>query len=409
MDTQYHEELIGAYLDGELTGDELRTVERLLAESEEARQLLDELRSLQSGLRSLPKHSLGEEFSQAVLRRTERAVLSGRDADQDPAGSSKPESANAPSPFAARDAADRSAALKRRVTWSVLAVAAAVLIMIFVPPTSENRQTASHDDEQKAETGSPTANSDARIGAYVGSPDDAAVEESAEFDGAAALGSPIKETNKGIVSTPGLKSPDVRSAVAANRRRNLASAAPGFLTDNDGIAIFISADRLPRDGALRDLGLIEAGTDLLAKSSVTKNIPNENPENEGKNVAKPKTLRIEPFAEGGGGQQLTYAIVEGTRDEVNSMLAKLQAGSVSSTTVNMNPQLAMLTPARNAAGEGGGFSNAEAVDPFAAPVLDEDAAVSDKAQKKSVLRESRDRVKADDIAEAGKPQRAESV
>ncbi|MEE3219188.1 MAG: hypothetical protein VX257_02945, partial [Planctomycetota bacterium] len=185
MDTQYHEELIGAYLDGELTGDELRTVERLLAESEEARQLLDELRSLQSGLRSLPKHSLGEEFSQAVLRRTERAVLSGRDADQDPAGSSKPESANAPSPFAARDAADRSAALKRRVTWSVLAVAAAVLIMIFVPPTSEDRQTASHDDEQKAETGSPTANSDARIGAYVGSPDDAAVEESAEFDGAA--------------------------------------------------------------------------------------------------------------------------------------------------------------------------------------------------------------------------------
>ncbi|MFP6613394.1 MAG: hypothetical protein VB835_13880, partial [Pirellulales bacterium] len=277
MDTQYHEELISAYLDGELTGDELRTVERLLAESEEARQLFDELRSLQGGLRSLPKHSLGEEFSQAVLRRTERALLSGRDADRGLAGPSKPESANAPSPFAARDAADRSAALRRRVTWSVLAIAAAVLIMIFVPPTSENRQTASHDDEQKAAAAAPSANSDARIGADADSPDDASldsvVEESDEFadaaaDDSAGAGRPdetkrepnsaIKEIEKGIVSTPRHQIQAVRNAAAVNERRKLAPTATNFLTDNDGIAIFISVDRLPRDGALRGLDLIEA-------------------------------------------------------------------------------------------------------------------------------------------------------
>ncbi|MFP6693836.1 MAG: hypothetical protein VB875_12510 [Pirellulales bacterium] len=425
MDTQYHEELISAYLDGELTGDELRTVERLLAESEEARQLFNELRSLQGGLRSLPKHSLGEEFSQAVLRRTERAVLPGRDADRGLAGPSKPESTNAPSPFAVRDAADRSAALKRRVTWSVLAVAAAVLIMIFGPTTTENRQTASHDDERKDAAGSPSANSDARIGADTDSPDDAAldsaVEESEEFAGAAAgklpaadrpaeinrgPGSPIKETDKSIVSTPSYERPAVRDAAAKNRRRKIASAAPNFLTDNDGIAIFISVDRLPRNGALRNLGLIEAGNDLLARSSVAQNNSNEKSKNDAKNVAKLETSRIESLAKGNGGQQLTYAIVEGTRDEVNSMLAKLQAGSVSSAAINMNPQLAMFTPARSAGGGEGGGSNAGAVDPFAQPVLDEDAAAPAAEQKKSVFRESRDRVEADDDAKAEKPPQA---
>ena len=425
MDTQYHEELISAYLDGELTGDELRTVERLLAESEEARQLFDELRSLQGGLRSLPKHSLGEEFSQAVLRRTERAMLSGRDADRGLAGPSKPESANAPSPFAARDAADRSAALRRRVTWSVLAIAAAVLIMIFVPPTSENRQTASHDDEQKAAAAAPSANSDARIGADADSPDDApldsVVEESDEFAGAAAddsavAGRPdetnrepnsaIKEIEKSIGSTPRRKSPAARGAAAANGRRKLASTATNFLTDNDGIAIFISVDRLPRDGAVRGLDLIEAENALPAGSRVVERVPNEKSKNDAKNIEKLEVAQIESLAKGNGGQQLTYAIVEGTRDEVNSMLARLQAGSVSSTTVNMNPRLAMFTPARNTAGGEGGGLNAGAVDPFAPPVLDEDAVVSDKAQKKSALRESRDRVEADDIAGAEKPQQA---
>ncbi|MFP6668166.1 MAG: hypothetical protein VB876_12680, partial [Pirellulales bacterium] len=274
-------------------------------------------------------------------------------------------------------------------------------------------------DEQKAAAGAPSANSDARIGADADSPDDApldsVVEESGEFAGAAAddsagakrePNSAIKEIEKGIVSTPRHKIQAGRSAAAVNGRRKLASAAPNFLTDNDGIAIFISADRLPRDGALRNLGLIDAENNLLPKSSVAQNIPNEKPKYDGKNVAKLETSQIESLAKGNGGQQLTYAIVEGTRDEVNSMLARLQAGSVSSTTVNMNPRLAMFTPARNTAGGEGGGLNAGAVDPFAPPVLDENAAVSDKAQKKSASRESRDRVEADDIAGAEKPQQS---
>ncbi|MFP6611254.1 MAG: hypothetical protein VB835_03000, partial [Pirellulales bacterium] len=157
---------------------------------------------------------------------------------------------------------------------------------------------------------------------------------------------------------------------------------------------------------LRGLDLIEAENALPAGSRVVESVPNEKSKNDAKNIEKLEVAQIESLAKGNGGQQLTYAIVEGTRDEVNSMLARLQAGSVSSTTVNMNPRLAMFTSARNtAAGEGGG-SNAGAVDPFAPPVLDKDAAVLDKAQKKSALRESRDRVEADDIAGAEKPQQS---
>jgi len=71
-------ELFSAYLDGELTAAEQAEMERLLATSPAARQLLDELRVLSSTLQSLPVHKLDEDLSQQVLHAAEQRMLSGQ-------------------------------------------------------------------------------------------------------------------------------------------------------------------------------------------------------------------------------------------------------------------------------------------------------------------------------------------
>src|SRR4051794_22086235 len=59
--------LISAYLDGELNAEEQGRVEQLLATSAEARQLVEELRAIRAGLKELPQHKLGADFTADVL------------------------------------------------------------------------------------------------------------------------------------------------------------------------------------------------------------------------------------------------------------------------------------------------------------------------------------------------------
>ena len=69
------QELIGAYLDGELSGEDLARAETLLATQPECRQLLEELQALRTSLQALPQHTLGNDFANSVLRRAEREIL----------------------------------------------------------------------------------------------------------------------------------------------------------------------------------------------------------------------------------------------------------------------------------------------------------------------------------------------
>ncbi|MBN1393420.1 MAG: zf-HC2 domain-containing protein [Pirellulales bacterium] len=75
MNDPTQNELLGAYLDGELTADEQAEVERLLAADPAARQLLDDLRALSVALQALPQEKVGEDLSEAVLRAAARRVL----------------------------------------------------------------------------------------------------------------------------------------------------------------------------------------------------------------------------------------------------------------------------------------------------------------------------------------------
>ena len=75
MNDPKRNELLSAYLDGELTAGEQAEVERLLDDDPAARQLLEELRSLSVALQTLPREELGEDLSEKVLRAAERRVL----------------------------------------------------------------------------------------------------------------------------------------------------------------------------------------------------------------------------------------------------------------------------------------------------------------------------------------------
>jgi len=119
MPLEYTDELLSAYLDGELSPAERAAVESHLAGDPEARQLLDELRVLASDVRSLPRHKAGEGFSERVVR----AALAAQPV--------------ADGNLVMPASADRTgvAATRRRLPAMIagaLAIAAAVALAVFV-------------------------------------------------------------------------------------------------------------------------------------------------------------------------------------------------------------------------------------------------------------------------------------
>ncbi len=124
-------ELLSAYLDGELAAEEQAEVERLLAESQEARQLLDQLRTLGATLRSMPQHKLDEDLSRRVLklvlRRSSNNELGATAVSAVPLRKHGQD---------ARGTRQKTATLRRFLTpralaWSSLAVAVAVMLTVF--------------------------------------------------------------------------------------------------------------------------------------------------------------------------------------------------------------------------------------------------------------------------------------
>jgi anti-sigma factor RsiW len=68
MTREFPDELLSAFLDGELTAPERELVEQRLAASESDRQLFAELRSLKSDLASLPKVAVDAGFTDRIVR-----------------------------------------------------------------------------------------------------------------------------------------------------------------------------------------------------------------------------------------------------------------------------------------------------------------------------------------------------
>lgn len=118
----FDDELLSAYVDGELTATERALVEERLRSDSTAAAFVNELRSLSSAIKSLPRQTLGRDLRAGVLAEVEqtRADLAQH------------------GPAAERDAAtlppaDRRAGLRRGLFWSALAIAATVLVALFQP------------------------------------------------------------------------------------------------------------------------------------------------------------------------------------------------------------------------------------------------------------------------------------
>jgi hypothetical protein len=141
---EFHDELLSAYLDGELSPAERARVEERLAVDPVARQMLDELRSLSQAMQGLPRQRVGENLSEAILARAEQSMRSDSAAAAvglaPIAAASKGDERAVAAPIPRSRSADSMPRFsigrtRRGWVWAGLAVAAALLIM-FV-----NRET----------------------------------------------------------------------------------------------------------------------------------------------------------------------------------------------------------------------------------------------------------------------------
>ncbi|MBN2021711.1 MAG: hypothetical protein JW809_02870 [Pirellulales bacterium] len=123
------DELLSAYLDGELSPEETLRAERLLAADPAARQCLDELRAVGDALRALPTLTLGENLSDRVLQAAERRMLAA------------PLPKTPPVVPAGRtwQAVARRLLNPRALAWSGTIVAVALLVMLLQPETEKGQ------------------------------------------------------------------------------------------------------------------------------------------------------------------------------------------------------------------------------------------------------------------------------
>ncbi|MEX0936646.1 MAG: zf-HC2 domain-containing protein [Pirellulales bacterium] len=148
MSERFSEELISAYLDGELTPAEREEVERALRDDAESQRLLEDFRALRARLQSLPRPALGEDFHRQVLQRAEKAMLAA------PVATSTVEPKTNETHSGGGGSNGRNL---RRWMWPSLAVAAALLVMAV--------QQFQNEPEQVAVQRSPEGSSSGSIGA----------------------------------------------------------------------------------------------------------------------------------------------------------------------------------------------------------------------------------------------------
>ena len=113
MKHRQSDELLSAYIDGELTGDLSAQVEERLRTDPQARQWVAEMRELSKTLRALPREVVGQDLRAAVLHQTKKSL--------------PPETS-----------------ARRRWIWAAAAVAAALMLTFYLPEAQqpEERQLA---------------------------------------------------------------------------------------------------------------------------------------------------------------------------------------------------------------------------------------------------------------------------
>lgn len=239
-------ELFSAYLDGELTAEEQAQIERLLASSPAARQLMEELRALSGTLQSLPVHKLGEDLAPQVLRVAERRMLGEPASGLEAPSPSLPQ----PAPDALRPlwrTLARRVLTPRTIVWPGVAVAVALLIMVFGPqgldPRPGPRQVAvapKAEAERPRDGQSQRPPSAAAIAARETEERDAA-PESAAPPAAPALPPAVKartarSAGEGMLPAPDAKPADRAQAARRDAANKAAIDKAELRSEVDGLA-----------------------------------------------------------------------------------------------------------------------------------------------------------------------------
>ena len=129
MNNHWDDELLSAYLDGELTSEERLRIDTLLANHADAQQSLDELRALQTGLATLPRYKLPADFAEQVLLRIKTIDRSGSGGPATAGGNGQEPrtiyfDANSPQRGASRRAL-------RYIGYTAVAAAAAIALIVW--------------------------------------------------------------------------------------------------------------------------------------------------------------------------------------------------------------------------------------------------------------------------------------
>ncbi|MBM4092697.1 MAG: hypothetical protein FJ276_25265 [Planctomycetes bacterium] len=138
--SSFPNELISAYLDGELTADERSRVEQALLDDADLRRMYDELRMLRATVQSLPLAHPTAGLAERVLRKAERRMVLGSDEPRDTVDSK---------PLEARfDGATSSVPPRRSmkgwwVAVAAIASAAALLVVALSLPRTPHHEAAS--------------------------------------------------------------------------------------------------------------------------------------------------------------------------------------------------------------------------------------------------------------------------
>ena len=118
----FEDELLSAYIDGELTERERAQVERRLRDDPQAKQLVAELQGLSETVRSLPRETVGADLRDSVLQQAERSMLLGDETERQT--------------VTVTTGGPRSSS-PRRWIWAGLALAAALLLMVYQPTVDQ--------------------------------------------------------------------------------------------------------------------------------------------------------------------------------------------------------------------------------------------------------------------------------
>jgi len=181
MNEPSQNELLSAYLDGELSADERVRVEQWLDEDAAARQRLDELRAVAASMKALPAYRLDEDLSAWVLRAAEHRIL----AEPTSLADGVPAATPAEEPTARRLA--RRFLSPRAILWSGVAVAVAILLMVVPFETPRGGRELARKSEKRAAAES--------VPAFVAGP-----EEKAETP-SGAVGEPYSYASQPASST----------------------------------------------------------------------------------------------------------------------------------------------------------------------------------------------------------------